>query len=193
RVLTAMLAHERYALGGGIKSGGSGKSWIRPMSEQLVAEARRSGQNREPQVRQELAKLITTERLIGYLGQKLRDERAAGITVGAKGSLTKLASAQMARQSAGLGMAIAGASSQAWEQRATDGGASAMTLLTSPMFAIAGGTSEIQRNTIGERVLGLPREPQVDHDVAFNGIRQNSNGSPRPNDSDRNAQDMSQS
>jgi alkylation response protein AidB-like acyl-CoA dehydrogenase len=124
-------------------------------------------------VRQELVKLVIAERLIGYLGQKMRDERSAGIAVGAKGSLTKLASAQLARQSASLGMALAGAWSQAWEPGESDGGAAAMTLTTSPMFAIAGGTSEIQRNTIGERVLGLPREPEMDRDVAFNDLRHN--------------------
>ena len=67
-------------------------------------------------MRQELVRLIIAERLIAYLGQKMRDERAAGIAVGAKGSLTKLASVEMARQSASLGMALAGASSQAGSQ-----------------------------------------------------------------------------
>ena len=173
RALTAMLTHERLALGAGTGAGGGGSGWTRPASARFIETARQLGSNTDPVVRQELVKLYVAERILAFMGQKMRDEIAAGIQVGAKGSVAKLATAIISRQSAALGMAISGASSQAWDPADPSGGVLSTAMCFSPMTAIAGGTSEIQRNTIGERVLGLTKEPQVDRDVPFREILQN--------------------
>jgi alkylation response protein AidB-like acyl-CoA dehydrogenase len=173
RALTAMLTHERLALGAGTGAGGSGQGWTRPASRRFIELARRRGLDTDPLVRQELVQLFVAEQVLRYMGQKMRDEIAAGIPVGSKGSVAKLATALLSRQSASLGMRLAGAASQAWDPDDPDGGALARELCFAPMTAIAGGTSEIQRNTIGERVLGLPKEPQLDRDVPFREVSQN--------------------
>lgn len=174
KALTAMLTHERLALGAGTGAGGGGgQSWARSASAEFVALAKRRGLSEDPVVRQEIAKLYITERTLSLMGQKMRDEIAAGINVGSRGSVAKLASAILARQSSDLGMVLAGPGSQAWSEDDPEAGAHAAASTTSPMPAIAGGTSEIQRNTIGERVLGLPREPSVDRDIPFREIRKN--------------------
>jgi alkylation response protein AidB-like acyl-CoA dehydrogenase len=173
RALTAMLTHERLALGAGTGAGGSGAGWTRPASARFIDMARSNGSHTDAQVRQELVKLYISEKILAFMGQKMRDEIAAGIQVGSKGSVAKLATALLSRQSATVGMAIAGASSQAWDPTDRSGSVLADAMCFSPMTAIAGGTSEIQRNTIGERVLGLPKEPQVDRDIPFRDILQN--------------------
>jgi alkylation response protein AidB-like acyl-CoA dehydrogenase len=173
RALTAMLTHERLALGAGTGAGGSGQGWSRPSSTRFIELARRRDMSADEQVRQELVKLYIAEKVLAYLGQKMRDEIAAGIPVGSMGSAAKLATAILARQSSNLGMMLGGPAAQAWDPTDPDGGVLAQASCFSPMTAIAGGTSEIQRNTIAERVLGLPKEPQVDRDVAFKDILQN--------------------
>jgi alkylation response protein AidB-like acyl-CoA dehydrogenase len=180
RALTAMLTHERLALGAGTGAGGSGQGWASSASSRFIELARRRGIERDPLVRQELVQLYIAEHVLVSMGQKMRDEIAAGISVGSKGSVAKLATALLSRQSASLGMRLAGPQSQAWEADDADGGVLAQALCFSPMTAIAGGTSEIQRNTIGERALGLPKEPQLDRDVPFRDLLKSSSPGPGP-------------
>ncbi len=127
----------------------------------------RRGCTDDPIVRQELVELYVLERILALLGMRIREALVSGRAPGPEGSVAKLAATALGKRAASLGMALAGPGSLAWSDDASDGGDQATALLFAPMLGIAGGTTEIQKNIIGERVLGLPKDPAVDKDVPF--------------------------
>jgi alkylation response protein AidB-like acyl-CoA dehydrogenase len=133
----------------------------------VVEAARRAGKADDPLARQQIAAVLTLQRVHEWTARRAAAARAAGRPPGPEGSLGKLAASVVARAAADVHSALAGPFGTLVdgddELRATV----AEVLVSTPAQSIAGGTDEIQRNIIGERVLGLPTESHVDRDVAF--------------------------
>ena len=87
------------------------------------------------------------------------------------GSALKLDLAQLCHESRDLAFELLGADATLTGDSAPDGGRVVQTGLTAFVPSLGGGTNEIQRNIIGERTLGLPREPSVDADLPFRELR----------------------
>ena len=163
RCAIAMLMNERVAIGSG---GGGGRSvGVQP----LVELARRRGVLQHEVVRQGIADVYVRTQIMGYIGQRTRAAVKAGKAPGPEGSIAKLAGALLARRTSDLGIAIAGAGGQAWEDKRESRWA--LGVLSAPAARIAGGTDEVQRNIIGERVLGLPKKPQINRDLPFKELK----------------------
>jgi alkylation response protein AidB-like acyl-CoA dehydrogenase len=121
---------------------------------QLVALARRLGRADEPLVRQVVASAVIRERVLDLLGARV----AVPGTVPAGGSVSKLLYSEHARLTADAATKIIGPASTLTAH--DDAAAWVDRLLFAPGLRLGGGTDEIQRNTIGEQGLGLPREPK---------------------------------
>jgi alkylation response protein AidB-like acyl-CoA dehydrogenase len=140
----------------------------------LLAEAAVvTGRREDATVRQQIAEVAATQRVNQWSAARAMATRTLGRPPGPEGSLAKLAASNLARSAAGTHAAIAGAQGMLTGPDSFQDGVVAEVLVSVPAVSIAGGTDEIQRNIIGERVLGLPKEPQVDRDVAFREVARN--------------------
>jgi alkylation response protein AidB-like acyl-CoA dehydrogenase len=146
------------------------------VSELVIEAATKLGRTSDPVYRQRLAALWAQETANSYLargGESARDRKRPS----ALGSLTKLARSQLTRAGRDTGMSVLGAQGLLDSPDTTGGGEIQYRALSSPGASIAGGTDEIQRGIVGERVLGLPKEPRVDRDIPFKDL---TTGTQRP-------------
>ncbi|HEX2851574.1 MAG TPA: acyl-CoA dehydrogenase family protein [Acidimicrobiales bacterium] len=139
----------------------------------VVPRALETGRNSDPVVRQEAAALHAVERTARGNVARAAAARAEGRPPGPEGSLAKLLGSDIARRSARLHARISGAAAMLSGPESPADGIVAEVLVSVPGASIAGGTDEIQHNIVGERTLGLPREPAVDVDVPFRDVRTN--------------------
>lgn len=121
-----------------------------------------TGRIEDPTVRQALAKLLVLASSAEWTARRARAARQMGRAQGPEGSLGKLAASHVARAAARVHTLIAGADAMLAGEDGPEGGIIAEILLSVPAVSIAGGTDEIQRNIIAERVLGMPKEPRFD-------------------------------
>jgi alkylation response protein AidB-like acyl-CoA dehydrogenase len=155
-VAVTTLLHERLNLGLGLARAGGGV-------EPLLARLRESEAAADPVVRQLAAQLVIDARCAQYLGWRIVSKLAAGEIPGAEGSVAKLASARVSRRWDELADAMRGAGAMVHDEYT-------LLQLWVPATRIAGGTDEVLKNVIAERVLGLPPEPRTDKDVPFKNV-----------------------
>ncbi len=129
----------------------------------LLKRAEGNGAISDPLVRQEIARALCLKKGADLAAAAAVAKRRSGKhRVIPEGSIGKLAASEIARQAAHAHTLISGADALLAGANSELDGIVAEVLLSVPAISIAGGTDEIQKNIISERVLGLPKEPRFD-------------------------------
>jgi alkylation response protein AidB-like acyl-CoA dehydrogenase len=155
-VALTTLANERALIGGG-----GGMAF-----PDLVRLARELGRTSDALSRQDLVDAFIRFEVLKYLGYRVQTAISQGRMPGPESSVLKLAYSRHVARTGNLGLALEGAQGMLLES-APHHGFWQQQFLNQWSIRIGGGTDEVQRNVIGERVLGLPREPRVDKDIPF--------------------------
>ena len=158
-----MLGFERETSGSSGRRGGD--------FEDLLGLARAMDRTDEPAVRQDLARVYTREKNLEWTRARTAAERGRGPKgrgprgFGGEAAVDAVDDRRLRGRRSLLGPALTADTGEwgtfGWNDH----------VLGAPGYRIAGGSDEIQRNIIGERVLGLPSEPRVDRDIPFNKIK----------------------
>ena len=163
-VALTTLMNERAAIGAGGGGGGGG------LLTRAIAMAKAFGVTDDPLVRQRLADLVVRSRVAQYTNQRALDKIRAGQTPGPELSIAKLAGTQLSVRLADFVAGVLGpkltADSGEWGTYAWN-----QLVLGTPGMRIAGGSDEVMRNIVGERVLGLPKDPGIDTTTPFRDLK----------------------
>jgi alkylation response protein AidB-like acyl-CoA dehydrogenase len=149
-VAMTTLTSERIGIGSG------NVDPLRP----LVELVRAAGRQEDPVVRQELARIHTRLQVITYMGLRVQTALSQGQAPGPESSVLKLAYSTYCAALADFALAVLGPDALLFDYGAPGASPWQGVLLTQWAVRLGGGTEQVQRNIIGERVLGLPREPR---------------------------------
>jgi alkylation response protein AidB-like acyl-CoA dehydrogenase len=158
-VASGRARHEREGLG------------MTNIAETVIEVARTLERDTDPVVRQRLAQLYAAEEVQRLGGLRSTAARRTGEGPGPGGSVGKIARSNLSRLTREVGMEVLGANGMLVGRDTPGDGRLQYAALSSPGSSIAGGTDEIQHNIIGERVLGLPKEPRLDAHVPFRELK----------------------
>jgi alkylation response protein AidB-like acyl-CoA dehydrogenase len=149
RVAMTTLTAERTSIGEGGQTG-----W-----RDVAALARDLGRRDDPVIREEIAHLHTRELIQRWLVYRVRTAAAKGVAPGPEASVLKLVNSHQVEHIGNVLLSVLGPQGMLWHGDAPDGGFWQDVFLFQWSSRIGGGTENIQRNILAERVLGLPREP----------------------------------
>src|ERR1700752_3995986 len=139
----------------------------------ILERARATGKFNDPVLRQEIAKVLAMSKAAEWTARRARTAQEQGRPQGPEGSLGKLASSIIARAAARGKTSLLGPDALLAGDDSPMNGLFAEILVSVPASSIAGGTDEIQRNIISERVLKMPRERTGDTDKPFKDVPRN--------------------
>ena len=128
----------------------------------IVERAHETGAIKDPVTRQEIAKLLMLNQSAQWTAARARAAQQAGKPQGPEGSLGKLAASNVARLASKVHTMITGSDAMLTGSDSPMDGIIAEILVSVPAVSIAGGTDEIQKNIIAERVLEMPKETRFD-------------------------------
>ncbi len=134
----------------------------------LMPEPHEVAGRRNP-ARMVVAEQRTRDWVHDALGRRIFGQIMAGANP-SLASLVKLSIGTRYPERGIAGMEIAGRKAIAWRSGSSPGEQTAVSYLYGRQFALAGGSNQVQRNIISERVLGLPREPSYDNDKPFRDV-----------------------
>ncbi len=178
KVANATLSGERQMVsgsgsGGVDRIGGAGADKLIDLAKRVSAEGRDGGWD-DPVTRQRIMGVYSEEQIRAWTNQRVRAGLKAGRSPGPESSIGKVHQGALNQRMQTIATDLLGAGALAWDHRADDYAGDlpyeVKGMLRSRANTIEGGTTEVNKNIVAERVLGLPREPDPYHEAPWRDV-----------------------